>query len=191
LPKEAQAELLSTVRQKGRNVFETRRLRMIAGVFRGTEPDLDSAARLSEQRRGRKISGPRLANAHAELEAEERRNHHLGEVEKALAMKRQDGTARFIGGDQDQVIGRIADFYKERRDALTVAGSKGRVTVSAPTNADTAELSRAIRDRMKLRGELRNDEQVYDANDQRGEQYTIPNGEWLDSARQGWACGQG
>ena len=26
-------------------------------------------------------------------------------------MKRQDGTARFIGGDQDQVIGRIADFY--------------------------------------------------------------------------------
>jgi hypothetical protein len=189
LPKEAQAELLSTVRQKGRNASETRRLRMIAGLFRGAEPDLDSLDELSKRRRGRKISGPRLANAQAELEAEERRNHHLGEVERALALKRQDGTARFIGGDQDQVIGRIADFYMARRDALTAAGSKGGITVSAPTNADTADLSRAIRDRMKVRGELRNDEQVYDAIDQRGEQYVIPiaTGDKLRLFRRTWA----
>jgi hypothetical protein len=189
LPKEAQAELLSTVRQKGRNASETRRLRMIAGLFRGTEPDLDSTARFSGNQRGRKITGPRLANPRAELEAKERRNHHLGEVEKALAMKRQDGTARFIGGDQDQVIGRIADFYMERRDALTAAGSKGGITVSAPTNADTADLSRAIRDRMKVRGELRDDEQVYDAVDQRGEQYAIPiaTGDKLRLFRRTWA----
>jgi hypothetical protein len=133
LPKEAQAELLGTVRQKGRNASETRRLRMIAGLFRGTEPDRDSLDLLSQKRLGRKTTGPRLANGRAELEAEERRNHHLGEVEKALAMKRQDGTARFIGGDQDQVIGRIADFYMERRDALTAAGSKGALISAAPS----------------------------------------------------------
>ncbi|WP_254066587.1 MobF family relaxase [Acidisoma sp. S159] len=189
LPKEAQAELLSTVRQKGRNASETRRLRMIAGLFRGTEPDLDSLDLLARKRRGRRISGPRHANAQASLEAEERRNHHLGEVEKALAMKRQNGTARFIGGDQDQVISRIADFYMQRRDALTAAGAKGGITVSAPTNADTADLSRAIRDRMKLRGELRSDEQVYDAIDQRGEHYAIPiaTGDKLRLFRRTWA----
>ena len=99
------------------------------------------------------------------------------------------GTARFIGGDQDQVIGRIADFYMQRRDALTAAGSKGGITVSAPTNADTADLSRAIRDRMQVRGELRNDEQVYEAIDQRGEHYAIPiaTGDKLRLFRRTWA----
>jgi hypothetical protein len=189
LPKEAQAELLSTVRQKGRDAAETRRLRKIAGLFRGVEPDIDSVADLPAKRRGRKITGRRIAHANAELEAEERQNHHLQEVQEALALKRQDGTARFIGGDQDQVIGRIADFYMERRDALAAAGSKRGVTVSALTNADVADLSRAIRDRMKARGELRNDEQVYDAIDQRGEHYAIPiaTGDKLRLFRRTWA----
>ncbi len=118
LPKEAMAELLSTVRQVGRSASETRHLRTIAGLFRGTEPDPDSVADLPSKQRGRKISGPRIANANAEVEAEDLQNHHLREVRQALAIKRQDGAARFIGGDQDQVIGRIADFYMERRDAL-------------------------------------------------------------------------
>jgi hypothetical protein len=189
LPKEAQAELLSTVRQKGRDAAETRRLRKIAGLFRGVEPDIDSVADLPAKRRGRKINGPRIAHASAELEADERRNHHLKEVQQALVLKRQDGTARFIGGDQDQVIGRIADFYTERRDALAAAGSKRGITVSALTNADVADLSRAIRDRMKARGELRNDEQVYDAIDQRGEHYAIPiaTGDKLRLFRRTWA----
>jgi hypothetical protein len=189
LPKEAQAELLSTVRQKGRDAAETRRLREIAGLFRGVEPDIDSVADLPAKRRGRKITGPRAANPDAELDAEERQNHHLREVQQALALKRQDGTARFVGGDQDQVIGRIADFYMERRDALAVAGSKRGITVSALTNTDTADLSRAIRDRMKARGELRDDERVYDAIDQRGEQYAIPiaTGDKLRLFRRTWA----
>jgi TrwC relaxase/AAA domain len=189
LPEEAQAELLSTVRQKGRDAAETRRLRKIAGLFRGVEPDIDSVADLPAKRRGRKITGPRGTNPNAELDAEERQNHHLREVQQALAMKRQDGTVRFIGGDQDQVIGRIADFYMERRDALAAAGSKRGITVSALTNADTADLSRAIRDRMKARGELANDERVYDAIDQRGEQYAIPiaTGDKLRLFRRTWA----
>jgi hypothetical protein len=189
LPKEAMAELLTTVRQVGRNAAETRRLRQIAGLFRGTEPDMDSVADLPAKRRGRKISGPRVANANAEDEAQDRQNHHLQEVQQALAMKRKDGTAWFVGGDQDQVIGRIADFYMERRDALTAAGSKRGITVSALTNADTADLSRAIRDRMKARGELGDDERIYEAIDQRGEQYAIPiaTGDKLRLFRRTWA----
>ena len=189
LPKEAMAELLSTVRQVGRNATETRHLRTIAGLFRGTEPDPDSVADLPSKQRGRKISGPRAANANAEVEAEDLKNHHLREVQQALTMKRDDGTARFIGGDQDQVIGRIADFYMERRDALALAGSKRGVTVSALTNADTADLSRAIRERMKARGELGNDERTYDAVDQRGEQYaiSIATGDKLRLFRRTWA----
>ncbi len=189
LPKEAMAELLSTVRQTGRNAAETRRLRTIAGLFRGTEPDPDSVANLPSKQRGRKINGPRIANANAAAEAVDQQNHHLKEVQQALAMKRQDGTARFVGGDQDQVIGRIADFYMERRDALKLAGAKRGITVSALTNADTADLSRAIRDRMKARGELRDDERVYDAVDQRGEQYRLPiaTGDKLRLFRRTWA----
>ncbi len=189
LPKEATSELLSTVRQVGRNSTETRYLRKIAGLFRGTEPDQDAVADFPDKQRGRRIDGPRIANANAETEAEDRQNYHLREVQQALAMKRQDGTARFIGGDQDQVIGRIADFYMERRDALIAAGSKRGVTISALTNADSADLSRAIRDRMKARGELRDDERTYEAVDQRGEQYAIPiaTGDKLRLFRRTWA----
>ena len=189
LPKEAMPELLSTVRQMGRNAAETRHLRKIAGLFRGTEPDPDSVADRTAKRRGRRIDGPRIANASAEFDAEDLQNHHLREVREALALKRRDGTARFIGGDQDQVVGRIADFYMERRDALIAAGSKRAVTISALTNVDSADLSRAIRDRMKARGELRDDERIYDAVDQRGEQYAIPiaTGDKLRLFRRTWA----
>ena len=189
LPKEAMAELLSTVRQTGRDAAETRRLRTIAGLFRGTEPDPDSVANLPSKQRGRKINGLRAVNANAPAEAVDQQNHHLKGVQQALAMKRQDGTARFVGGDQDQVVGRIADFYMERRDVLKLAGAKRGITVSALTNADTADLSRAIRDRMKARGELRDDERVYDAVDQRGDQYTLPiaTGDKLRLFRRTWA----
>jgi hypothetical protein len=189
LPKEAMPELLSTVRQMGRNATETRHLRKIAGLFRGAEPDPDSVADRPARQHGRRIAGPRIANASADSEAEDRQNHHLREVREALALKRRDGTARFIGGDQDQVVGRIADFYMERRDALIAAGSKRGITVSALTNADSADLSRAIRHRMKARGELRDDERIYDAVDQRGEQYAIPiaTGDKLRLFRRTWA----
>ena len=71
--------------------------------------------------------------------------------------------------DLFQVVDRIAELYLQRRDILLGSGDRRGITISALTNADTADLSRAIRDRMKARGELRNDEQVYDAIDQRGD----------------------
>jgi len=96
-----------------------------------------------------------------------------GRAAEALAMKRADGTARLIGGDQDQVIDRIAALYMERRDVLRAAGSKLGVTVSTLTNEDAADISRAIRTRMKERGELGPEEREFAAVDQRGSTYDL------------------
>jgi len=97
-----------------------------------------------------------------------------GRAAEALDRKREDGTAMLVGGDYDQVVGRIASFYLERWDALRTAGSKRGVTASALTNADAAEISKAIRVRLKARGELGPDEAIYAAIDNRGEQYELP-----------------
>jgi hypothetical protein len=96
-----------------------------------------------------------------------------GRAAEALAMKRVDGTAMLVGGDEDQVICRIADHYLARRDALRGAGAARGVTVSAPTNADAAAISRAIRGRLRARGELGRDEIVRPAIDSRGERYDL------------------
>ena len=168
LPRQEQAELLSTVRQT------RRRDREVASLFRGTEPDLDQLPNLATKQRGRKIDGQRVADADAESRADALQEFHLAEVKRALAMKRYDGTARFIGGDHDQVLGRIADFYMDRRDVLRASGSKRGITVSTLTNQDAADVSRAIRGRLKQRGELVEDEVVYKAVDQRGELFELP-----------------
>jgi len=97
-----------------------------------------------------------------------------GWAAEALDRKREDGMAMLVGGDYDQVVDRIAAFALERRDAMREAGSTRSVTVSALTNADAAEISKAIRTRLKSRGELGADEVVYAAIDNRGEQYDLP-----------------
>lgn len=96
-----------------------------------------------------------------------------GRAGEALAMKRADGTAMLVGGDEEQVIGRIADHYLARRDALQAAGARRGVTVSAPTNADAAAISGAIRERLRARGALGSDEIVRPAIDHRREQYDL------------------
>ena len=91
-----------------------------------------------------------------------------GEAGEALAMKRADGHALLVGGDREQVIAEIADLYIARRDVL-LSGGRGRsITVSAPTNDDAAEISEAIRSRLKARGEIAGREWVHEAIDQAG-----------------------
>ena len=143
---------------------ETERGRTIAGLFRGVE------------------LGP-----YATLK--ERQEHRVAEVSTALDMKRVDGTALLVGGDQDQVVGHIADLYMQRRDHLRASGSKRDVTVSVPTNEDAADVSRAIRERLKARGEIGADEVAYKAIDQRGETYALPiaTGDRLRLYRRTWA----
>ncbi|MDT8350966.1 MobF family relaxase [Roseomonas mucosa] len=126
--------------------------------------------------------------------AEDRRIAGLfreGKAEEALTLKRErgDGSARLLGGDQDQVVEQIADFYMARRDVLTASGSKLGITISAPTNEDVADISRAIRARMKARGEIGTDEQVLPAVDQRGQTYDLPlaTGDKVRLFRRTWA----
>jgi hypothetical protein len=97
-----------------------------------------------------------------------------GEAARAIAMKREDGHAMLVGGDRDQVVGCIADLYVARCDVLRACGAKDGITVSAPTNDDVAEISRAIRERLKRRGEIGDDETVYRAIDQDGRTYDLP-----------------
>ncbi len=97
-----------------------------------------------------------------------------GQAATALDMKIADGHASLIGGDYDQVVRRIAAFYVERRDALQEHGSKRGVTVTALTNADATEISRAIRGILRDRGEVAGAETVYQAINNRGETYDLP-----------------
>ena len=96
------------------------------------------------------------------------------EAVKAMAMKREDDHAMLVGGDRDQVVGCIADLYIARRDVLRACGAKDGITVRAPTNDDAAEISRAIRQRLKHRGEIGNDEIIYRAIDRNGRTYDLP-----------------
>ena len=106
----------------------------------------------------------------------ENQSDHKSRAAEALELKRARNaeSVQMLGGDNDQVVEQIADFYMRRRDALTAAGSKRGITISALTNEDAADISRAIRSRMRQRGELGADEVVYNALDQRGEQYELP-----------------
>jgi hypothetical protein len=116
-----------------------------------------------------------------------------GKAAVALQMKRRDERAMLVGGDYDQVVGRIADLYLERRDGLRASGSKRGISVTAPTNDDAAAISQAIRERLKERGEIAGDEIVYRAIDQRGQIYNLPiaAGDKLRLFRRTWGTIEG
>ena len=116
-----------------------------------------------------------------------------GQAADALAMKREDGHAMMVGGDREQVVAQIADLYIERRDVLRASGSKRGITISAPTNDDVAEISQAVRARLKQRGEVAADEIVYRAVDQRGQTYdlAIAAGDKLRLFRRTWGAVDG
>jgi hypothetical protein len=112
-----------------------------------------------------------------------------GKAKEALDLKRADETAMLVGGDYEQVVRQIADLYIERRDYLRIAGSKRGITISTLTNEDGAEISRAIRSRLRARGEISATETVYEAIDQRGVTYDLPiaEGDSLRLFRKTWA----
>lgn len=92
-----------------------------------------------------------------------------GKAAEAFEMKREDGTAKLLEGDYDQVVAQIADFYIERNDCLRAAGKNLGMTVTALTNAEAADISQAIRARLKERGQISQDETIYKAVYYRGD----------------------
>jgi len=167
LAKEDMPELLSTVRQT------TARGREIAGLFRGEEPQEADLAALEVK--GKAV----FARSDAENDDDVRNRFHRTEVRRAIDMKRDDGTIRLVGGDHDEVLHEIARLYVTRRDALWAEGPDLRtgrfktISMSALTNQDAADLSRAVRTILQDRGEISKDEITVEAIDQRGETYDI------------------
>lgn len=96
---------------------------------------------------------------------------HAANVARALAMKREDGTAELVPGGYRDAVERTAELVLARRDA---GGPGYAVTVSAPTNADALAISRAIRARRQARGEVGPDRIQLRATDGAGNAFPLP-----------------
>lgn len=95
---------------------------------------------------------------------------HAANVNRALGMKREDGTAELVPGGYREAVERTANLVLARRDA---GGPGYTVTVSAPTNADALAIGRAIRSRRQARGEVGPDRLAVRATDGAGNAYTL------------------
>ena len=107
-------------------------------------------------------------------------------------MKREDGTATLLEGDYDQVVGQIADFYIGRNDLLRAVDDKFSMTVTTLTNAEAADISQAIRQRLKERGKIGQDETIHKAVYYKGDKpeffdLPIASGDKLRLYRRTWA----
>lgn len=97
-----------------------------------------------------------------------------GGTDQAIVIKRENGTAKLVGGDYEQVVARHADRYLELRDKAAEEGWTKGVIVVTPTNHDAAEISKNVRARLKHRGEIDQFEVMYQAIDNRGSLYNLP-----------------
>ena len=94
--------------------------------------------------------------------------------------------------DYDQVVGQIADFYIERNDLLRAVDDKFSMTVTTLTNAEAADISQAIRRRLKERGKIGQDETIHKAVYYKGDKpeffdLPIASGDKLRLYRRTWA----
>ena len=96
---------------------------------------------------------------------------HAANVARALAMKREDGTAELVPGSYREAVERAAELVLARRDA---GGPGYTVTVSAPTNADALAIGRAIRARRQARGEVGPNRITVRATDGAGNAFALP-----------------
>lgn len=137
-------------------------------------PELLSTIRQATAR-GRMIAGRfRSPGRDLSKSEEKQREADIARAREAIDMKRRDGTLRLAGGDHEQVVTHIAELYLRRRDILSRSGFTRGITMSAPTNEDVMDLSRAVRERLRARGEIGREEIVRAAIDQRGETYDLP-----------------
>jgi phage/plasmid primase-like uncharacterized protein len=96
-----------------------------------------------------------------------------GKAGKAIQLKVANGSAELVEGGYREAVRRVAALYRERREANR-GDAAYTVTISAPTNADAREISRAVRDERRAMGELGQDRVTVRATDGRGGAYTLP-----------------
>ncbi len=96
-----------------------------------------------------------------------------GEAGKAIQLKVANGSAELVEGGYREAVRRVAALYRERREANR-GDPAYTVTISAPTNADAREISRAVRDERRAMGELGQDRVTVRATDGRGGAFALP-----------------
>ncbi len=99
-----------------------------------------------------------------------------GEAGKAIQLKVTNGSAELVEGGYREAVRRVAVLYRERREANRHDPAY-TVTISAPTNADAREISRAVRDERRAMGELGElgeDRVTARATDGRGGAFALP-----------------
>jgi conjugative relaxase-like TrwC/TraI family protein len=90
-----------------------------------------------------------------------------GEADKAIAAKREDGTAELVPGGYRDAVERVADLYAERR-AATADRPNYSISISAPTNFDAHEIARLVRERRRAMGEVGPDQARVETTDGQG-----------------------
>lgn len=95
-----------------------------------------------------------------------------GEAGKAIQLKVANGSAELVEGGYREAVRRVAALYRERREANR-GDPAYTLTISAPTNADAREISRAVRDERRAMGELGEDRVTVRATDGRGAAYAL------------------
>jgi len=95
-----------------------------------------------------------------------------GEAGTAIRMKVANGTAELVEGGYREAVQRVAALYRERREA-NCSDPAYTVTISAPTNADAREISRAVRAERRTMGEVGRDRVSMAATDGRGGNYAL------------------
>jgi phage/plasmid primase-like uncharacterized protein len=95
-----------------------------------------------------------------------------GEADKAIAAKREDGTAEMVPGGYREAVERVADLYGARRKA-TANMRDYTITISAPTNFDAHEIARLVRERRRGMGEVGADQAHVAVTDGQGNAKTL------------------
>ncbi len=126
---------------------------------------------------GEVFAGPPAQAAKPELQslpapAEDERETVLmlrnGQTEVAIHRKDENGTLKIVPGGYEEAVEYIAQLWRQRREA-----NRDRVdfsiSVSAPSNAEAHDISRAIRQQRRDRGEIGIDVETLRATDGAGE----------------------
>lgn len=79
-----------------------------------------------------------------------------GKATEALAMKCADGTAEAVLGNYDDVVRRVAELWRQRREA-NAGDADFSISVAAPTNAHARAVALALREERRALGELEAD----------------------------------
>lgn len=102
-----------------------------------------------------------------------------GQAAEALALKREDGTARLVAGGADETFRAAGQLWKEMRDrcrvetALNPDRPAWTFGMSAPSNVEARLASQAIRQVRRAEGEITGEDRSIECVDRSGETYDL------------------